>query len=93
MAGKYTRAALHAKWEGAETPQYAVMAQLVERLSCKQQVEGSKPSGGSKADDPLKYPAGAQAGVRGRHPRAPLHNAYHAGLFYWAVAKRQGTGL
>ena len=54
MAGKFTRAVLHAKWEGAETPHYAVIAQLVERLSCKQQVEGSSPSGGSKAGDPLK---------------------------------------
>ena len=67
---------------GAETPHYAVIAQLVERLSCKQQVEGLSPSGGSKADDPLKYPAGAQAGVHGRHsPRASLSDAYHAGLF------------
>lgn len=88
MAGKFTRAVLHAKREGAETPQYAVIAQLAERLPCKQQVEGSSPSGGSKADDPLKYLTWTQAGVRGRHPRAPLSDAYHAGIFYWAVAKR-----
>lgn len=88
MAGKFTRAVLHAKWEGAETPHYAVIAQLAERLPCKQQAEGSIPPDGSKADDPLKYPTWTQAGVRGRHPRTPLHNAYHAGIFYWAVAKR-----
>ena len=37
---------------------YAVIAQLVERLSCKQRVEGLSPSGGSKADDPVKIQLG-----------------------------------
>lgn len=43
---------------GAATPHYAVIAQLAERLPCKQQVEGSSPSGGSKADDPVKIQLG-----------------------------------
>lgn len=54
---------------GAATPHYAVIAQLAERLPCKQQAEGSRPSGGSKADDPVKiqlgrkveFPAGTPA--------------------------------
>ena len=67
---------------------YAVIAQLVERLPCKQQVEGLSPSGGSKADDPVKIQLGRKVEFPAGIPRAPLHNAYHAGIFYWAVAKR-----
>ena len=41
---------------GAETPQYAVIAQLVEQPAFTRSAAGSNPAGGTKADDPLKYP-------------------------------------
>lgn len=66
---------------------HAVIAQLVERLPCKQQAEGSIPSDGSKAGDPVKIQLGRKVEFPAGIP-ARLFTMRTMRGFCWAVAKR-----